>query len=119
MQPSVSSSCPAHMSASGTGIILMPGSCGWETAADVHGRKVMSISRYSCIMAPKECIVPCGLTEDASQISCFIKVRFLLERNACAFSEDCFGMKLFILPSLLVAGYAHVMASEGKFRGVR
>lgn len=119
MQPSVSSYCPAHLAASRTGIILMPGSCGWETTANVHGRKVMTISRYSCIVARKECILPCGLTEDASQISCFIKIRFLLEQNACTFSEDCFGTKLLILASLLVAGCAHAMASGEKFGGVR
>lgn len=46
-------------------------------------------------------------------------MRFLLEQNACASSEDCFGAKLLVLASLLVAGCAHAMASGEKFRGVR
>lgn len=97
----------------------MPGSCGWGSAADVHGRKVTSISRYSCVMAPKECSLPCGLTKDPSQISFIIKMRFLPEQNTRAFSEDCVGMKLLILDSLLVAGSAYAMVSREKFRAVR
>lgn len=78
----------------------------------------MSVSRYSCVMAPKECGLLCGLTEDASQISFIIKMRFLLEQNACASEEDCFGTKL-VFASLPVAGSAHAMATGEKFRGVR
>lgn len=70
-------------------------------------------------MAPKERSLACGLTEDPSQISFIIKMRFLLEQNVRASSEDCFGTKLLILSSLLVAGSAQTMASGEKFRGVR
>lgn len=55
-----------------------------------NGCRVMSVSRYSCLVAPEECSWPQGLTENPAQISFIMQMSFLLEHRTRASSKGCF-----------------------------